>query len=319
MVDISRPTPPRPGAGPASAEARADAAATATAIRRAFDSGSYVEWSAVFAGAVIALAVSFVLLTFGAAVGLSAVSPWTSTRTTVTAVSIGAGFWLILVNVWAYALGGYLAGRMRHRRRNADPAEVAFRDGAHGAAVWGASIVMAAAIAALAASGSSPTVVSGNASNSANSDTVAYATDLLLRAPSGQPARAEAAARSEEVRGEIGRLLTRSAAARGDLAAADRTYLSALVAARTGLAAPAADQRVSEVVAQMKQTADRARKTAIVAGFIAAATLLLAAAAAWWAATIGGEHRDQGRIWHGLGRHVAHVPGGWSRPRSSMS
>ena len=40
--------------------------------------GSYVEWGAIFAGAVAALAVSFVLLSFGAAAGLSAVSPWTS-------------------------------------------------------------------------------------------------------------------------------------------------------------------------------------------------------------------------------------------------
>ena len=43
---------------------------------------SYVDWSAVTAGAVAALAVSFVLLTFGAAVGLSAVSPWTSSSAT---------------------------------------------------------------------------------------------------------------------------------------------------------------------------------------------------------------------------------------------
>ena len=37
---------------------------------------SYVEWSAVFAGAVVASAISFVLLTAGAAIGLSLVSPY---------------------------------------------------------------------------------------------------------------------------------------------------------------------------------------------------------------------------------------------------
>jgi hypothetical protein len=41
--------------------------------------GSFVEWSAVFAGAVLAAALSFVFLTFGAAIGLSATSPWPNT------------------------------------------------------------------------------------------------------------------------------------------------------------------------------------------------------------------------------------------------
>ena len=37
---------------------------------------SFVEWGAVFAGGAMAAAISFVLLTFGAAIGLSFVSPW---------------------------------------------------------------------------------------------------------------------------------------------------------------------------------------------------------------------------------------------------
>jgi hypothetical protein len=37
---------------------------------------SFVEWGAVLAGAVLAAAISFVLLTFGTAIGLSATSPW---------------------------------------------------------------------------------------------------------------------------------------------------------------------------------------------------------------------------------------------------
>ena len=36
----------------------------------------FVEWSAIIAGAVLAAALSFVFLTFGSAIGLSAVSPW---------------------------------------------------------------------------------------------------------------------------------------------------------------------------------------------------------------------------------------------------
>lgn len=37
---------------------------------------SFIEWGPVFAGAVLAAALSFVLLTFGTAIGLSATLPW---------------------------------------------------------------------------------------------------------------------------------------------------------------------------------------------------------------------------------------------------
>ena len=37
---------------------------------------SYLEWSAVLAGAALAAALSFVLITFGAAIGVSVASPW---------------------------------------------------------------------------------------------------------------------------------------------------------------------------------------------------------------------------------------------------
>ena len=49
---------------------------------------SYVEWGAVFAGAAVALAVSLILLTFGAAIGLSSISPWTTTTTGLKAVGV---------------------------------------------------------------------------------------------------------------------------------------------------------------------------------------------------------------------------------------
>ena len=73
-----------------------------------------VEWSAVIAGAVAAVAVSCILLSFGAALGLASASPWTSTATGLKAAGVGAAFWMLLVTVWSFALGGYLAGRLRH-------------------------------------------------------------------------------------------------------------------------------------------------------------------------------------------------------------
>lgn len=260
-----------------------------------FHAMPYVEWSAVFAGAVVAMAVSFVLLTFGGAVGLSAVSPWTSTRGTVTAVSLGAAFWLILVNVWAFALGGYLAGRMRHRHTGATQAEAYFRDGTHGVVVWGFSVTVAAIIAALAATSLAKGGVEGAAARASNADPVSVAADTLLRTNAANPN-----ARTEDLRTEVSSLLARSAAS-GGLAPADRTYLASVVAARAGVQQPEAEARVDRAIAQMKEATDKARKVAVVFGFLTAATMLLGAVAAWWGATTGGQHRDQETVWEGLG------------------
>jgi hypothetical protein len=262
-----------------------------------FHAMPYVEWSAVFAGAVVAMAVSFVLLTFGGAVGLSAVSPWTSTRGTVTAVGLGAAFWLILVNVWAFALGGYLAGRMRHRHSGASQSEAYFRDGTHGVVVWAFSVTAAAMIAALAATSLAKGGVeaAATAARSSNADPVSIATDTLLRTSAANPN-----ARTEDLRTEVNSLLARSVAS-GGISAPDRTYLASVVAARAGVQQPEAEARVDRAIAQMKEATDKARKVTVVFGFLTAATMLLGAAAAWWGATTGGQHRDQDTVWEGLG------------------
>ena len=54
---------------------------------------TFVEWSAVFAGAVLAAALSFVLLTFGTAIGLSTTSPWPNSGLSVKVVASLAVFW----------------------------------------------------------------------------------------------------------------------------------------------------------------------------------------------------------------------------------
>ena len=256
----------------------------------------YVEWSAVFAGVVVALALDFVLLTFGSAVGLSAVSPWTSTRSSVTAVSYGAAFWMMLVNIWAFALGGYLSARMRHRRPTTGQTEVEFRDGAHGAIVWGFAVTIAGLMAALLSLSIARGAADGAVSNSSVANVVA--TDTLLRTN-----RTAAEARNDEARGEVGRLVASSLGAQG-LLPADRTYLSQVVAQRTGLTAAEADKRVDDTIVRFKDATNRARKMSVLVGFLTAATLLLGAASAWWGATVGGKHRDEGTVWHGLGGHT---------------
>ena len=57
---------------------------------------SFVEWGAVLAGAFLAIAISFVLLTFGAAIGLSAVSPWPNSGVSAKVIASLAVFWAMV-------------------------------------------------------------------------------------------------------------------------------------------------------------------------------------------------------------------------------
>src|SRR5687768_17700700 len=78
---------------------------------------SFVEWGAVFAGAVLAAAISFVLLTFGTAIGLSATSPWPNAGLSAKLIASLAVFWAMALQIGAFLAGGYVAGRDRKSTR----------------------------------------------------------------------------------------------------------------------------------------------------------------------------------------------------------
>ena len=256
--------------------------------------GCYVEWAPIFAGAVVTLAVSFVLLAFGSAVGLSVVSPW-GTAPIPTRVVWGGVFWMLLVVLWSFAVGGYIAGRMRHRWKDALEDEVHFRDGAHGLVVWGLAVVLAVTAGSFSLR-SSP--VPPSAASAGVADPLTTALDHLFR--STQPPSASVT--TADTRGEAGRLLV-SGARDGSLIPADQTYLAQIVASRTGVSQADAEARVATVTGQLKATLDRLRKVGIVLAFLTAATLLVAAATAWSAAVLGGGHRDRGTVWDGFARN----------------
>jgi hypothetical protein len=102
---------------------------------------SAVSWGAIFAGAVAALALSFVLMGLAAGFGLTLVSPWPGAHPSLTGFTPILGAWMIVVQVLASALGGYLAGRLRTKWVNVHSHEVHFRDTAHGLLVWALSTV----------------------------------------------------------------------------------------------------------------------------------------------------------------------------------
>jgi len=263
-------------------------------------SGSYVDWPAVIAGIVLASAISLVLLTFGAAIGLGFVDFRAPETAAPIWIAIAAGSWLLWVQVSAFMAGGYLTGRLRKRHHDATPHESDIRDGAHGLLVWAGGLVVGAIIAtggigaAANAVGSAASTAVTAASNAAEGEVTldpnAYFVDTLFRGTT--------AAEPGDARAEAGRIILQAGVS--PVPEADRTYLATLVARDTGLAEAEAQARVNEVLtaidtakAEAAEVAEAARRTTVVAAFLAAAALLIAAAGAWWAAGMGGRHRDE--------------------------
>jgi hypothetical protein len=254
---------------------------------------SGVSWAAVIAGAFVAAALSLALLALGAGFGLLSVSPWSSSEATAGAVGAAAIIWLIVIQIVASGIGGYLAGRLRTKWAAIHTHEVYFRDTAHGFLSWAVAVVITAAFL-----GSAATAMVGGAAMSgetAGSES-AYFVDTLFRpAPGGSagaPANGPALlAADAAVRGEAAVILA-NALRQGDAAAADSNYLAQLVSARTGLSQTDASQRVSDVIAQARQAADAARKAAARLLLWTFLALLIGAFCASYAATIGGRQRD---------------------------
>lgn len=255
---------------------------------------SGVSWAAVLAGAFVASALSLILLALGTGIGLSSVSPWSNNGASASAVGWGAILWLVAMQVIASGIGGYLAGRLRTKWVNVHTDEVYFRDTAHGFLVWAVGLVLTAAFLTSAAAsmvgGSARTVAATAVEAQGRAvDPNQYFVDTLFRSDRPSPDQNDAS-----VRAESGIILA-NALRRGDVPAVDGTYLTNLVAARTGLSPADAQQRVNAVFEQAREAADTARKAAAHSLYWLFLALLMGAFCASLAATIGGRQRDRMR------------------------
>jgi hypothetical protein len=271
------------------------------------DARSYLDWPAVFAGAVVASAISLVLVTFGSAIGLSLTSPFDNTGMSAVALAIALGLWLVWVQVSSFMAGGYVTGRMRRRAYDATEHESDVRDGMHGLVMWGTGVLVGALFLALSAGGAATTAATaaGGAAQSAiekmasaaeGTNPFSQAVDTAFR--SSRPE----AGNSADARNEAMAIVARGIA-NGDIPDADRTYLAQVIAARTNVAEDEAKTRVDTMITnarqaaeEAKQKAQRAKHFAVIAAFVAAASLAISAAAAFWAAGMGGRHRDDGTV-----------------------
>ncbi len=254
---------------------------------------SAVSWGAVLAGAAAAAALSLILLILGAGLGLSSFSPWTGLGVSATTFGVSAIVWLVVTQLAASGLGGYLAGRLRTRWADLQADEVYFRDTAHGLLAWAvASLITAAAltttIGALLGQGNRAAAPVPDAVSVGQGRAVdGYYIDALFRPEPAQPQPA-VFVRPD---GEVARVMAKGLS-EGALLDEDVRYLGQLVSQRTGLAPPAAEKRVTDTFERAKTAAAKATKAAAHASLWMFISLLAGAFVASWLATYGGRRRD---------------------------
>lgn len=286
---------------------------------------SAVSWGAIGAGAAAAAALSLILLFLGVGLGLSSVSPWHHDGVSATTFGLSTILWLTLTQLIAFALGGYLAGRLRTKWTEVPRDEVYFRDTAHGFLSWavaslasaalmasvigsivgggvqaGASVVGGVASATAAAGG---VAASGKMTSGAEGGPMAYFVDSLFRRDaSAAPTDATSESTTTTDALEVGRIFT-NASLSDPLPPEDIRYVAQLVAQRTGLSQQDAEKRVSDTYARAqaavrdaevaaREVADTARKASAYGALWLFVSLLIGAFAASLAATFGGRQRD---------------------------
>lgn len=304
-------------------------------------SGSYVDWAAIAAGAVVAAAIAFVFSGFGTALGLGMVSPEPGEGLGATYALIAAGLWALWTTVSSFMAGGYLAGRMRQRVDGATADEISIRDGCHGLAVWGVGVIIGAFVlssaigttARVAGDVAETTVKAAGSAVAGAGEAVGGAgsalSELVPEQFQANPLSSAANplfredgrtpnTQTERLRNEAISVLA-TVLDDGEVDEADRAYLVRLVSDNTQLEQAEAEARVDQAIQTVQQArteamqaaeqakqeaqaaADIARQYAVISAFLLAAALLIAGAGAYWAASVGGQHRDENRVFARFG------------------
>lgn len=257
-------------------------------------SSSGVSWGAVIAGASVASALSLTMLALCAGFELSVISPWSSLRASPASLSTVGLICLVITQVIAFAMGGYLVGRLRNRWDSLHNDEVHFRDTANGFLTWAVTVVLTVAFLTSAATrmaggvADSPGASLRNTPAEMESDlgANAYFVDRLFRPDHPGASEADVVARAE-----AGRIID-AALRQQEGATLDADYLVQLVVANSGLNQNAAQRRVAETLAEARQNLDRVRKGTARILLWTFLTLLIGAFCASFAATLGGRQRD---------------------------
>ena len=273
-----------------------------------------LQWTPIIAGGLIATAVSSILVTFAATVGLGVSSAAPTWRDASVALWLLSGIYLILQALISFGCGGYIAGRMRAPIAAGDVEDVERRDGLHGVAAWALAVILGVLLAAfIGMAANRPTTLTAPTSTT-EPTVLSYELDHLFRAARRPPNLDLAPARAE-----AGRILLTSSSHTG-VSSDDRAYLVQLVTTTTGLAGPDAERRVDTVIADARTAISRTRASTIILAFSVATALLLGAAAGWAGAETGGRHRDGMPLpnWMSHSNRFSRRRNTWQRPASPI-
>ena len=108
-----------------------------------------LSWSAILAGAAVSLALSFLLTVLAAGFGMQFGGYGLSSRASLAGFTPVVGAWAIVAQLLPAALGGYLAGRLRHGWHEVHDDESHFRDTAHGLITWAVATLVGVVFVAL--------------------------------------------------------------------------------------------------------------------------------------------------------------------------
>ncbi len=219
---------------------------------------SYIDWGAIIGGALLAVILSFILFTFGSALGLSAVSVDNQEGISLRWLAIAGGIWLIWTMVTSSAVGSYFAGRMRKPTNDANKDEIELRDGSSGLVSWAVATIFTLALAGIGIG----TALSGVLQGSANllessSEGISSLVEENSAELAGLVLRNENAMPSEVVRNEIASILSRSIQ-RGGVSESDRNYLATIVSREVKIDTDEAQTRIDNII----KTAEDAYKKA---------------------------------------------------------
>ncbi|GAB3253287.1 hypothetical protein [Chitinimonas naiadis] len=283
---------------------------------------SAVSWAAIIAGAVVAAALSLMLLLLGMGLDLSTMSPWVRSSIGTRTIAWSTILWLMTSHMFAAACGGYITARLCCRWRGEDDDEIYFRDSAHGLLAWSlaaliTAVLLTPSIESLltpAGRAGSPAAVQAKPDIPADAlpDTgrdMAYEVDLLFRRnttvtrayPQG-PLKYPAEVPSPHLSAEVTRILLNALDSHG-LPEGDIRYVGQVIAPYTGLPQAVAEQRVKDSfetiqaklnmqTVTLQEALKRDQKNTANSMLWLFIAVLMGAFVACVAAIWGGQHRD---------------------------
>jgi hypothetical protein len=273
-------------------------------------------WGPIFAGAFGAVVATAVLMLLGSGLGLTLISPWSGESAGLTTIAVSTAIWLIVVQWFSSALGGYLSGRLRTQWVGVHTDEVFFRDTAHGFMAWSVATLIVIGTIALHGTvlfGAGANVAANIAGGAANAvgqsarspnqnDISGYFTDMLFR-PTDPSRLAAAGSQADQATTDQATRILTAGAMQGEISQEDRAYLANIVAARAGLSPQDAQARVEATLAKANEfkvkaqaEADKARKASATAAILGALSMVIGAFIASVAGAIGGRQRDEEQL-----------------------